>query len=98
MGFNLMPDLRAREREILHSSLSKEVLITLLLVLINLMNNVNNHCKCSHAFFAIGYEGEAGELLVKGPSVFHRYWNRPEATQDAFTPDGWFKTGELRSF
>ncbi|PVD21038.1 hypothetical protein C0Q70_19204 [Pomacea canaliculata] len=41
-----------------------------------------------------GYEGEAGELLVKGPSVFHRYWNRPEATQDAFTPDGWFKTGD----
>ena len=36
---------------------------------------------------------EAGELYVKGPTVFSGYWNKPEATKDAFSPDGWFKTG-----
>ncbi|XP_054054160.1 malonate--CoA ligase ACSF3, mitochondrial isoform X2 [Rissa tridactyla] len=40
-----------------------------------------------------GLEGQEGELLVKGPSVFREYWNRPRDTADAFTPDGWFKTG-----
>jgi len=39
--------------------------------------------------------GEAGEILVKGENVFHEYWNKPEATTDAFTPDGWFKTGDV---
>nr|XP_013053042.2 malonate--CoA ligase ACSF3, mitochondrial isoform X1 [Anser cygnoides] len=40
-----------------------------------------------------GFEGQEGELLVRGPSVFREYWNRPQETKDAFTPDGWFKTG-----
>ncbi|XP_039414278.1 malonate--CoA ligase ACSF3, mitochondrial isoform X3 [Corvus cornix cornix] len=40
-----------------------------------------------------GLEGQEGELLVKGPSVFREYWNRPKDTADAFTPDGWFRTG-----
>ena len=35
-----------------------------------------------------------GEVLVRGPSVFKGYWNRPEETRDAFT-DGWFKTGDI---
>ncbi|MDT0301174.1 AMP-dependent synthetase/ligase [Streptomonospora wellingtoniae] len=35
-----------------------------------------------------------GELLVRGGPVFTRYWNRPEATRDAFV-DGWFATGDL---
>ena len=40
-----------------------------------------------------GYEEDSGELLVRGLSVFHQYWKRPGATEDAFTKDGWFKTG-----
>jgi len=38
--------------------------------------------------------GEIGELWVRGPNVFEGYWNRPDATAEAFH-DGWFKTGDL---
>jgi malonyl-CoA/methylmalonyl-CoA synthetase len=38
-------------------------------------------------------EEEAGELLVRGPGVFHEYWRQPEATAAAFV-DGWFRTGD----
>lgn len=38
---------------------------------------------------------EIGEIEVRGPHVFAGYWNRPEATSEAFSPDGWFKTGDL---
>ncbi len=34
------------------------------------------------------------EILVRGPSIFRAYWNRPEETRDAFV-DGWFKTGDI---
>lgn len=35
-----------------------------------------------------------GEVLVRAPSVFKGYWNRPEETREAFV-DGWFKTGDI---
>jgi long-chain acyl-CoA synthetase len=35
-----------------------------------------------------------GEVLVRGPSIFKQYWNKPKETQDAFV-DGWFKTGDI---
>ena len=38
---------------------------------------------------------QEGELCIKGPNVFKGYLNNPKATQDAFTPDGWFKTGDI---
>jgi long-chain acyl-CoA synthetase len=38
--------------------------------------------------------GEAGELLVRGTSVFRGYWNRPEVDAEAFV-DGWFRSGDV---
>jgi malonyl-CoA/methylmalonyl-CoA synthetase len=38
---------------------------------------------------------QPGQLEVKGPGVFGQYWQRPEATAQAFTPDGWFRTGDV---
>ncbi len=40
-------------------------------------------------------DGEVGELLVKGSNVTDGYWNMPEATDEAFTDDGWFRTGDI---
>ncbi len=37
---------------------------------------------------------EDGEILVRGPSVFKGYWNRPDETNSALS-DGWFKTGDI---
>lgn len=38
---------------------------------------------------------DQGEILVKGPGVFKEYWKRPESSKEAFTEDGWFKTGDI---
>lgn len=39
--------------------------------------------------------GKAGELWIKGPNVCRGYFNDPDNTVGSFTPDGWFKTGDL---
>ncbi len=40
----------------------------------------------------------AGEVLIKGKMVFSGYYKNPEATKEAFTADGWFKSGDLGRF
>ena len=39
--------------------------------------------------------GEVGEIEFKGPNVFSGYWRMPEKTAEEFTPDGWFRSGDL---
>jgi malonyl-CoA/methylmalonyl-CoA synthetase len=39
-------------------------------------------------------DGTPGELEVRGPAVFHEYWQRPEETAAAFR-NGWFRTGDM---
>ncbi|WP_432562826.1 AMP-dependent synthetase/ligase [Kineococcus sp. SYSU DK003] len=39
--------------------------------------------------------GDDGEILARGVGVFRRYRGRPEETAEAFTADGWFRTGDL---
>jgi long-chain acyl-CoA synthetase len=43
-------------------------------------------------------EGEAGEICAKGPQVMRGYWNNDAANSSAFTPDGFFKTGDVGIF
>jgi long-chain acyl-CoA synthetase len=38
--------------------------------------------------------GERGEAWIRGPQVMLGYWNRPEATKESITEDGWFKSGD----
>jgi 2,3-dihydroxybenzoate-AMP ligase len=42
--------------------------------------------------------GEPGELWVRGPYTIRGYWNDPQRNADAFTPDGFYKTGDVMSF
>jgi len=39
--------------------------------------------------------GEVGEICVRGPQVMRGYWNAPKESAEAFTMDGWLKTGDM---
>jgi long-chain acyl-CoA synthetase len=43
--------------------------------------------------------GEPGEIWLRGPTIMRRgYWNRPDATAEAITPEGWFRSGDIGRF
>ena len=47
---------------------------------------------------AEGKLAEDGEILVRGDAVIKEYFKKPEDTAASFTPDGWFKTGDIGEF
>ncbi|HTX75275.1 MAG TPA: long-chain fatty acid--CoA ligase [Terracidiphilus sp.] len=38
---------------------------------------------------------EDGELLVRGPFIFGGYWQKPQANEECFDAEGWFRTGDI---
>ena len=40
-------------------------------------------------------DGAVGELQIKGAHVFKGYWGQPEKTAEAFSDDGWLRTGDM---
>lgn len=64
-------------------------------------------CRCLHARYqdenhrGIQNEtvpaGVVGNLEISGPVVFKSYFNNPTATEESFSSDGWFKTGDKGS-
>ncbi len=62
------------------------------------LNRINKILPGSIGPLAVNVEGriaEDGEWLVRGDNVIKEYWNNPEATREAFTEDGFFKTGDI---
>lgn len=39
--------------------------------------------------------GEKGEIVIKSPACCRYYWNKPKETEESFTSDGWFYTGDI---
>ena len=39
--------------------------------------------------------GQTGEILMRGPMIMQGYYQLPDVTKEALTPDGWFKSGDL---
>jgi long-chain acyl-CoA synthetase len=46
----------------------------------------------------IRIDPDTGEIQAKGPNVFKEYYNKPDKTKEAFTSDGWFRTGDIGVF
>jgi len=39
--------------------------------------------------------GKTGEIVVRGPRIMKGYWKDEEKTKEAFSPDGWYRTGDM---
>ncbi|VVD03519.1 unnamed protein product, partial [Leptidea sinapis] len=64
-------------------------------------NTKEAQSKCKEVRHGTGKDETSfeGELLLKGPNVFTRYWNRaPSIDSSDFTRDGWFRTGDIASY
>lgn len=55
----------------------------------------NSECKLIKDDGTEAGEGEPGELYLKGPQVFLKYWRNEKASQDDKTSDGFLKTGDI---
>ena len=40
-------------------------------------------------------QGEVGEIVIRGHNIMRGYWERPEATEESITAEGWFKSGDM---
>ncbi|HEX2438932.1 MAG TPA: long-chain fatty acid--CoA ligase [Methylomirabilota bacterium] len=40
-------------------------------------------------------QGEVGEIVIRGHNIMKGYWDRPDATREAITDDGWFRSGDM---
>ncbi len=54
-----------------------------------------NEVRVADAKGKVASSGEESEVQVRGQNVMRGYLKNPEATRDAFTPDGWYRTGDL---
>ena len=54
--------------------------------------------RIAHPDGTLAPAGEVGQVEVRGPNVFSGYWRQPEKTREEFTPDGFFRTGDLGCF
>lgn len=52
-------------------------------------------CGVPHHSCEVRTDSATGELLVRGPLLFNGYSDDPQSTAAAFTPDGWFRTGDV---
>ncbi|NND84953.1 MAG: AMP-binding protein, partial [Acidimicrobiia bacterium] len=48
-----------------------------------------------HDGIGLRIDAESGEIQTKHPGNFMGYWNKPDATRETFTDDGWLKTGDV---
>jgi 4-coumarate--CoA ligase len=55
----------------------------------------NSECKLLNDAGSEVDDGEPGEILYRGPNTCLGYWKNEAATRDAFTADGWLKTGDI---